>query len=69
MITDKELIQWYYKGFKDELNGCSTIMSQDNFLELRAYEIGANHAALGDEIKSFDNLTEEEILKIIKSGI
>lgn len=66
MTTDKELLQWCYRGFKDELNGGSNIMSQDNFLELRAYEIGANHAILGDEVSSFDSLTEEQILKIIK---
>lgn len=66
MITDKELLQWYSKGFSDELSGSSTVIPQNNYLELRAYEIGANHAFMGDEVRSFDYLTDEEILKIIK---
>jgi hypothetical protein len=67
MTTDKELLQWYSKGFSDQLNESLTVIPQNNYLELRAYEIGANHAFMGDEIRSFDYLTNEEILKIIKS--
>ena len=65
LTTDKELLQLYYKGFSDEMNGTSSI-ERDKPIEVRAYEIGANHAMLGDEVRSFDSLSEEQILKIIK---
>jgi hypothetical protein len=67
MTTDKELLKWYSKGFSDELNGSSAVIPQNTYLELRAYKIGTNHAIMGDEVRSFDCLTNEEILKIIKS--
>ncbi len=68
MTTDKELIQWYLKGWEDEMDGSYSVVPSDTLIT-KAYIIGANHAVLGDEVRSFDNLTEEEILKIIKNGI
>lgn len=65
MITDKELLEWYYKGFSDELYGNASVVS-DTEIKNRAYNIGANHAILGDEVTSFDSLSKEQILKIIK---
>lgn len=65
MTTDKELLEWYYKGFDDELDGNLNI-TEDESLESRAYQIGANHAMFGDEVSSFDSLSKEQILKIIK---
>lgn len=68
MTTDKEILDWYNKGFDDALNNSITIIGHnpDNYIEVRAYEIGANHAMLGDEVRNFDSLSEEQILKIIK---
>lgn len=65
MTTDKELIQAYYKGWEDELYGSSSVVPND-ILITKAYITGANHAVLGDDVRSFDSLTEERILKIIK---
>lgn len=64
---DKELLKWYMKGFKDELNGTSTVES-DNPLENKAYKLGALHAEIGDDVRSVDYLSEEEILYIIKNN-
>ena len=65
MITDKSLLEWYMKGFNDELGGTSSTVS-DNEIENRAYGLGALHAIVGDDVRSFDNLSDEETLKLIK---
>lgn len=68
MTTDKELLEWYTKGFRDELYGDSSVVPS-NTLITKAYNIGANHAFMGDEVRSFDYLTVEEILKRIKNEV
>jgi hypothetical protein len=65
MISDKSLLDWYMKGFNDELRGSSSIVS-DSELENKAYRLGALHAIFGDDMKSIDQLTKGEILKQIK---
>jgi len=65
MVTDKSLMEWYMKGFHDELYGTSTVESV-NPLENKAYSIGSAHAIMGDDNRSFDELTTEQILEIIK---
>lgn len=65
MVADRELLEYYLKGFNDELNGSSSTLP-NNTLITKAYTIGANHAVLGDDTRSFDYLIDEEILKIIK---
>ena len=65
METDKELLEFYMLGFNDELNGTSSVVPNSTLLT-KAYTIGANHAVLGDDVRSFDYLTDEQILKIIK---
>jgi len=62
---DDELILCYQQGFKDELNGSGSI-EYPTFIKNRAYKIGANHALLGDDNRNFDNLSNEQILMIIK---
>ena len=64
-ISDNNLIKWYKKGFSDELNGTTSIES-DNKIENKAYNIGATHAIIGDDVKSVDYLSNDEILEIIK---
>ena len=65
MISDQNLLDWYMKGFKDELNGSSSVIS-DHELENKAYRLGALHALVGDDVRSVDYLPKEEILKEIK---
>lgn len=62
---DRNLLKWYMKGFKDELNGTSTIES-DEPLENKAYMLGAHHALIGDDLRSTDYLTNEEILGMLR---
>lgn len=64
-MTDKDLLDWYMKGFQDELHGTTTIES-DEYLNNIAYKLGSQHAIIGDDIPSLDLLTNEEILSIIK---
>ncbi len=64
------LLQFYKKGFHDELNKKSSFNKAHpdiNLLNNRAYILGCDHAILGDENRSFDYLSEEEILKQIKN--
>jgi hypothetical protein len=65
--SDKELLDWYMKGFHDELCGTSTIESDDNLKNI-AYKLGSQHAIIGDDISSIDLLSNKEILNIIKIG-
>lgn len=63
-MTSKLLMEWYMKGFNDELKGTSTIMDCSKYLEC-AYSIGAGDGLVGDEISHLDYQTEEEIIKRI----
>ena len=63
-MTDKEILQIYRQGFIDELYNIKNPPKE--FTPKRAYELGQTHAELGDETKSFDRLTDEQILMIIK---
>ena len=65
MISDKSLLEWYMKGFFDELHGTSSTMSY-NEIENRAYRLGALHIIVGDDVRSVDYLSDEETLKLIK---
>lgn len=60
---DKVLLCIYKRGFNDELNG------RDKFRILtaikRAYQLGSQHAIIGDDMPSTDYKTDEEILKQI----
>ena len=51
-------------GFDDELDQEEEEL--DFKLLERAYNIGRNHALIGDEIKYIDILSNKEILKLIK---
>lgn len=47
---DKEILRWYLKGFHDEMNGTTTIESDNPELNI-AYKVGADHADLGIDIE------------------
>lgn len=63
--TDKVILEWYNKGLHDELYGESSVVPSDTLIT-KAYNIGANHAVLGDDNRKFDYLSDYEILKIIR---
>jgi len=49
----KILMEWYMKGFKDELRGSTSVDAEDRLL-MRAYKIGALDAIAGDDVSSID---------------
>lgn len=51
----KLLMEWYIKGFNDELSGGTTIDSNDRLL-MSAYNKGATHALAGDDASSLDSI-------------
>ena len=68
MVTDKSLMEWYMKGFNDELYGTSTVESE-NKIENRAYMMGAMDAVVGDDMPEMDYRSDEEILTLIKKTL
>lgn len=66
-MTDKQLMNAYMRGFKDELSGKQSpnrLVQKDY---LKAYILGKIDASAGDDVISVDLQTQEEILKRIKS--
>ena len=64
--TDEIIMEWYWKGFTDELFGTSSTESEDSILN-KPYKLGLLHAWAGEVDKSFDKLSNEEILILIKT--
>ena len=64
--TDEIIMEWSWKGFTDELFGTSSTESEDSILN-KAYKLGSLHAWAGEVDKSFDKLSNEEILILIKT--
>ena len=67
-MTDKKLLKIYIEGFRDELDNKFDSRRVNNNLDGKAYNLGSFHAKVGDEAKSFDSLSDEQILKIIRNG-
>lgn len=63
---DKLLLETYMWGFNDELHD-RTKMWNPNPLLLRAYNLGRQHAIIGDDIRTVDYQTNEEILNTIRN--
>lgn len=63
-VTDKTLLEWYMKGFYDELTGSSSVVPED--IRLTAYLLGAQNAELGDMVRAVDYMSDEQILELIK---
>ena len=61
---DKELLEVYMWGFNDELDGRKK-MWNPNTLLLKAYNLGREHAIIGDDCRSVDYLSNEQILTLI----
>ena len=69
MVTDESMIEWYMKGFNDELSGTSSLMSKHKPLNI-AYNLGALDAEFGDDDPKLDYcITSENILNKIKQVI
>lgn len=62
--SDKQLLETYLRGFKDELEG-TIFYVQENELLTKAYNLGRDHALIGDDVESIDYFTDEEILNLI----
>lgn len=63
---DKHLLEIYILGFRHCLEGIPVENTFDkNLLHERAYLLGREAAKIGDDVRSFDYQTNEEILKDI----
>jgi len=67
MVSDESLLEYYMKGFKDELRGTSSTES-DNALENRAYMFGALDAMTEDGGIYPGCESDEKILYKIKNN-
>ena len=65
-LQEKLLMKWYRHGFTDELHGTNRELPTPSLIR-KAYRIGREHAYIGDEVSSIDNLTEEQIIQQIKN--
>lgn len=64
-MKDQELLKIYMQGFNDELsNYDNKILYTD--ISLHAYTLGQADALVGDDVKSIDTQTSNEILNRIK---
>lgn len=63
---DKLLLETYMWGFNDELDGRTKIWNPNPLL-LRAYNLGRQDAIIGDDVRSVDYQTNEEILNRIRN--
>lgn len=65
----KLLLETYICGFNDELDGRTKIWNPNPLL-LRAYNLGRQDAIIGDDVRSVDYITNEEIFnKILNQNI
>lgn len=65
---DKKLLEIYYLGFTScSLNDFDKIKNS-NFsdLERKAYLLGWDHYIIGDDVRSVDYLSTDQILELIK---
>lgn len=67
-MTDKDILKIYMQGFKDELDGKFDDRKVNANIDGRAYVLGSNHAVLGDDCRSVDYLSDEQILKILRKN-
>lgn len=61
-MNREDKLDLYMEGFNDELYNK---ISQEK-MKIKAYRLGSLHAIIGDDVRSVDNLSDEEILKLIK---
>ena len=66
MPKDEKILKCYMEGFNDELNQIHDEAKYKNEILKKSYILGGIHAVAGDDVRSIDYLTNEQILKIIK---
>lgn len=62
---EQDLLAAFYEGFNHELDGVKKPNPNPNPLIEKAYLHGRGHAVLGEDIRSADYITHEQILKLI----
>jgi hypothetical protein len=67
MEDDKTILETYMCGFNNELDVKERISDLSPLL-LKAYNLGALHAVVGDDVRSVDYLSDVKILDMIKSS-
>ncbi len=67
MEDDKTILETYMCGYNNELDVKERISDLSPLL-LKAYDLGALHAIVGDDVRSVDYLSDEKILDMIKSS-
>ena len=65
-IKDSTFLYVYMQGFEDELSGESNL-DELFYLLLRSYRLGKQDAIIGDDDKSVDSQTNEQILARIRN--
>ena len=65
-ITDIELLDIYIVGFNDELWANPKLNYEDKLKQI-SYNEGRDATILGEDIRSVDYRTDQEILQIIKN--
>lgn len=63
MKNDSEILKWYYRGYSENLYEEIEI---DDDLCLKAHNLGVLHATIDDELKFIYQISNEDILKIVK---
>lgn len=65
-MTDKDILRIYMDGFNDELDGKFDNSKVNPNIDGRAYNLGSLHAIVGDDYRYVDNLSDKQILEILK---
>jgi hypothetical protein len=68
-MTDKDILKIYMEGFNDELLDKLDSRKINSNLDGKAYVMGSFDALHGDDVRSVDYQSDEEILKRIKNGV
>lgn len=63
----EEILGYYFKGFTDELERNKQEVPEG--IATISYSLGRCHARVGDDIRSVDYLTEEDIIKMISQRL
>lgn len=67
-MTDENILKVYLQGFKDELNSVFYNSKVNQNLDGKAYNLGGLHAIVGDDVASIRNLSNVQILEIIREN-
>ena len=69
LMTDENILKVYMRGFTDELDGTFDNAKVNPNIDGIAYNLGSLHAQVGNDISSVNNLSDKEILRIIKKNL